>query len=161
MKKGIKIFLIVALIALIAIQFIRPEKNNGGYESVAIFEAETKPTQELAQILKENCYDCHSNQTYYPWYAEVAPFSLWLEEHIEDGKKHFNVSAWEEYTTKKKEHKLEELVEMVEEDEMPLKSYTIIHGNLSESEKKLLLQWAGVARLKYKQQLEVSTNDTN
>lgn len=156
--KVIKIVLIVALIALVAIQFIRPDKNNEGYKSVTIFEQETKPTAKVATILKENCYDCHSNQTQYPWYAEVAPFSLWLDEHIIDGKKHFNVSAWDTYSIKKKEHKLEELVEMVEKDEMPLCSYTIIHGNLSEENKKLLLQWAGLARLQYKHQLEVSSN---
>jgi hypothetical protein len=155
-KKGLKIFLIMALIALVAIQFIRPEKNNDGYNSVASFETETKPTAKVVSILKENCYDCHSNQTQYPWYSEVAPFSLWLGDHIEHGKKHFNVSAWSDYTIKKKEHKLEELVEMVEKDEMPLCSYTIIHGNLSEENKKLLLQWAGVARLQYKHLMEVS-----
>jgi len=155
-KKGLKFFLIMALIALAAIQFIRPEKNNDGYNSVASFETETKPTAKVVSILKENCYDCHSNQTQYPWYSEIAPFSLWLDEHIEHGKEHFNVSAWSDYTIKKKEHKLEELVEMVEKDEMPLCSYTIIHGNLSEEDKKLLLQWAGVARLQYKHLLEVS-----
>lgn len=157
-RKVLKVLLVLALVALVAIQFIRPEKNNEGYKSVAFFEAETKPSAEVAAILKESCYDCHSNQTQYPWYAEVAPFSLWLEEHIIDGKKHFNVSAWNDYSVKKKEHKLEEFVEMVEKDEMPLRSYTIIHGNLSEDDKKLLLQWAGLARLQYKHQLEVSSN---
>ncbi|SRX75151.1 heme-binding domain-containing protein [Aequorivita antarctica] len=157
-KKSIKILLVLLLIALLAIQFIRPEKNNLGYESVALFETETKPSENVATILKERCYDCHSNHTQYPWYAEVAPFSLWLKDHIDDGKKHFNVSAWSDYSVKKKEHKLEELVEMVEDDEMPLKSYTIIHGNLSEDDKKLLLQWAGLVRLQYKHQLEVSAN---
>ncbi|HAB27612.1 heme-binding domain-containing protein [Aequorivita vladivostokensis] len=158
LKRVIKIVLIVALIALVAIQFIRPDKNTGGYESVALFERETTPSAEVALILKETCYDCHSDQTQYPWYSEIAPFSLWLDEHIEHGKEHFNVSAWSTYSIKKKEHKLEELVEMVEDGEMPLESYAIIHGGLSDEEKKLLLQWAGVARLKYKHQLEVSTN---
>ncbi len=155
-KRGIKIFLVLLLITLVAIQFIRPEKNDDGYKSVAAFEAETKPSAKVTSILRENCYDCHSNQTQYPWYAEIAPLSLWLKDHIEDGKKHFNASAWSDYTVKKKEHKLEELVEMVEKEEMPLQSYTIIHGNLSEDDKKLLLQWAGVARLQYKHLLEVS-----
>jgi hypothetical protein len=156
-KRVVKIVLVVVLITLVAMQFIRPEKNNGGYESVAIFETETKPTLKVAAILKENCYDCHSNQTQYPWYAEIEPFSLWLYDHIRVGKKHLNFSAWSDYSLKKKEHKLEELVEMVEKGEMPLQSYAILHGNISEDEKKLLLQWAGVARLRYKQQLEVSS----
>ncbi|WP_347374905.1 heme-binding domain-containing protein [Aequorivita sp. Q41] len=157
LKKVVKITLILALIALVAIQFCRPEKNSEGYKSVALFETETKPTPKVVAILKENCYDCHSNQTVYPWYSEIAPFSFFLEDHIKDGKKHFNVSDWKNYSVKKKEHKLEEFLEMVEDDEMPLQSYTLIHGNLSEEDKKLLLQWAGVARLQYKHLLEVSS----
>lgn len=154
MWKIVRYVLIVALIALVVIQFIRPEKNQGGYESVAAFEAETKPTEQVAQILKQNCYDCHSAQTEYPWYAEVAPISMWLDEHIEHGTKHFNVSEWQAYSAKKKDHKLDELIEMVEEGEMPLDSYTWIHGNLAPEDKELLIQWAGLARLQYRSQME-------
>ncbi len=156
MKKIVKIILVIALIALVILQFFRPEKNSGGYESVGPFEFETKPSAKVAAILKESCYDCHSNQTQYPWYSEIAPVSLWLEDHIEEGKEHFNVADWESYSVKKKDHKLEELFEMVEEGEMPLQSYTWVHGNISEAERKLLLQWVGVARLQFKQQLEIS-----
>ncbi|MEZ4779178.1 MAG: heme-binding domain-containing protein [Flavobacteriaceae bacterium] len=158
MKKIIKYFLILALVALVVIQFIRPEKNLGGYESVAFFEAETKPSEEVRLILKTQCYDCHSNHTNYPWYAEIAPASFWLADHINDGKKHFNVSDWESYSAKRKDHKLEELFEEVEEGEMPLDSYTWIHGNISKEEQKMLMQWAQLARLQYKSQIEVSAN---
>ncbi|HBR52918.1 MAG TPA: cytochrome C [Flavobacteriaceae bacterium] len=157
MKKFVRYFLILALLALVILQFVRPEKNQGGYEGVIPFENETKPSVAVAEILKTNCYDCHSNQTQYPWYAEIAPFSLWLDDHIEHGKGHFNVSEWNTYSAKKKDHKLEELIEMVEEGEMPLDSYTWLHGDLSSEDTKLLLQWAGLARLQYKDQLEVST----
>ena len=159
MKKIVKLILIVALIALVIIQFIRPEKNQGGYESVMPFENETKPSVAVAEILKTNCYDCHSDQTQYPWYAEIAPFSFWLDEHIEHGKGHFNVSEWDAYSIKKKDHKLEELIEMVEEGEMPLDSYTWLHGDLSPEDTKMLLQWAGLARLQYKDKLEVSLSN--
>ena len=118
--KIVKYILIVLLVALVVIQFIRPEKNSGGYENVAHFENETKPSPEVAALLKQNCYDCHSDHTQYPWYAEIAPVSFWLDEHVEHGKGHFNVSAWESYSIKKKDHKIEELVEMIEEGEMPL-----------------------------------------
>ncbi len=155
--KVVKYILIILLVALVVIQFIRPEKNNGGYESVAFFEKETKPSSEVALLLKENCYDCHSDQTQYPWYAEVAPFSFWLDEHVEHGKGHFNVSVWDSYSIKKKDHKMEELVEMVEEGEMPLNEYTWIHGDLTEENQKLLLQWAGLVRLQYKNELQVSS----
>ncbi|MEZ4857188.1 MAG: heme-binding domain-containing protein [Flavobacteriaceae bacterium] len=157
MKKFLKFFFILALLAFVVIQFIRPEKNIGGYESVAFFEAETKPSVEVKAILKANCYDCHSNHTIYPWYAEIAPASFWLADHVKDGKKHFNVSEWEHYSAKKKDHKLEELFEEVEKGEMPLDSYTWIHGNISKEEQKMLMQWAQLARMQYKSQIEVST----
>ncbi len=157
-KKAIKVLVVLVLIALLALQFIRPEKNNSGYNSISLFETETKPTVKVSSILKNNCYDCHSNHTQYPWYAEIAPVSLWLEEHINHGKKKFNVSDWENYSLKKKDHKLEELIEMVENNEMPLSSYTLIHGKLSKDDKNLLLQWANLVKLQYKYQLEVSSN---
>lgn len=156
MKKIIRIILIVLMIALIVMQFFRPEKNNGGYDTVTAFETETKVSPEVASILRANCYDCHSNQTEYPWYGEVAPFSFWMQDHIKHAKGHFNVSEWDTYSTKKKDHKLEEVLEMLEKGEMPLDSYTWIHGNLKKDDQKLLLQWATLARLQYKTQLEYS-----
>ena len=156
MKKIIKLVLLLALVALVIIQFIRPEKNQSSYEAVAAFESELKPSAEVAGILKTNCYDCHSDHTIYPWYAEIAPFSFWLADHIDEGKEHFNVSQWASYSAKKKDHKLEELIEEVEEGEMPLDSYTWLHGNLSEDDKNLLIQWATLARMEYKTQLEVT-----
>ena len=149
MKRIIKTILIFALIALVGIQLIRPEKNQAGYQSVAAFETETKITAEVAGIFKANCYDCHSNHTAYPWYAEIAPISIWLDEHIEHGKEHFNVSEWETYSAKKKAHKLEELIEEVKAGEMPLNSYTWVHGNLTNTEKETLLRWADIIRLQY------------
>ncbi len=149
MKKNSKIIGLLVLVALIIMQFVRPDKNESGYESVAYFENETKPTDQIKTILKNNCYDCHSNQTIYPWYAELAPVSYWLAHHVDEGKEHFNVSDWKEYTAKKRDHKLEELIEEVEESEMPLASYTWIHGNLTQEEKEMLINWAEALRAQY------------
>ena len=157
MKKIIKFILILGLVALVAMQFIRPEKNNGGYETVMAFENETKPSVQVASILKENCYDCHSDQTQYPWYAEIAPVSYWLADHIADARDEFNVSKWKSYSVKKKDHKLEEVIEELKEGNMPLDSYTWVHGDLPEDDKVLLLQWATLARLEYKGQLNMSS----
>ncbi|MFT5103214.1 MAG: hypothetical protein ACI86C_000866 [Candidatus Latescibacterota bacterium] len=158
MNKKFKYLAILGLLAFVVVQFIRPDKNSEGYETVMTFESETKPSKQLAAVLKENCYDCHSGQTRYPWYSEIAPASYWLSDHIKDGKKHFNVSEWEGYSLKKKEHKLEELIEMVEEGEMPLDSYTWIHGYLEENDKELMLQWAKMIRLQYVNELEMTAN---
>jgi len=150
MKKLIRIVLILLLVVLVVIQFIRPDKNNEGYDSVVEFENETKPSVQVASLLKENCYDCHSNQTQYPWYAEIAPISYFLADHIKEGKEELNISNWRTYSLKKKDHKLEELIEKIEEKEMPLESYTLIHGDLEEHDRTLLIQWATMARLHLK-----------
>ncbi|NND62781.1 MAG: heme-binding domain-containing protein [Flavobacteriaceae bacterium] len=156
MLKIIRYVLLLALAVLIVLQFIRPDKNNGGYESVSFFEKETKLSLEVAAILKANCYDCHSNQTQYPWYAEIAPVSYYLDDHVRHGKGKFNVSKWESYSTKKKDHKLEEVIEEVKEGHMPLDSYTWLHGELNENDKNLLLQWASLAKMQYEKELKVS-----
>ena len=141
---------VVGLLALVVIQFIPLKRNQQGYESVLAFEQETQVSPKLSSILKANCYDCHSNQTQYPWYSAVAPINFWLDEHVQDGKKHFNLSQWSEYSIKRKDHKLEELIEEVEEAEMPLPSYTWVHGSLTEIERQTLLDWAQMARLSYR-----------
>ena len=157
MKRKIKYFGIVLLVAIVIMQFIRPDKNEGGYESLEAFKNDTKPSKEVLSILKANCFDCHTNQTHYPWYAEIAPISYWIADHVNEGKDEFNMSNWETYSIKKKDHKLEELIEEVEEGEMPLNSYTWIHGKLPVKDQELLLQWATLARMKYQNDLKVSS----
>ncbi len=147
--KLLKKVLIVLLVVLVLIQFYRPEKNNAEYRDIAAFEAETKPGKEVAAILEAQCYDCHSNKTTYPWYAEIAPISFWIGDHIEEGNEHFNVSEWSTYNDKKKDHKLEELIEEVEEGEMPLNSYTWIHGTITEEDKETLITWVKQVRKNY------------
>ncbi|MGB3773999.1 MAG: heme-binding domain-containing protein [Leeuwenhoekiella sp.] len=147
----IKRLLVVALIALVAIQFIRPEQNDDSYESLSTFITETNPSLQVRGILKSACYDCHSNHTRYPWYAEVAPVSFWLQDHIEEGKEHLNFSNWPNYSSKRKDHKFKELIQEVKSSEMPLESYTWIHeeAKLNSSQTNALLDWAKGARLKY------------
>ena len=76
--------------------------------------------------------------------------NYWLDEHIKDGKRHFNVSAWEKYSARKKDHKLEELIEYVEQGEMPLNSYSWLHVDLSTIDTKTLLRWAQISRINIK-----------
>lgn len=142
---------IALLIILIGMQFFSPEKNTATGDYVAAFEKETQPTTEVAQLLKTTCYDCHSSHTEYPWYNAIAPVSYWLDHHIEEGKEHLDFSDWANYTVKKKDHKLEELIEEVEEGEMPLKEYTWTHeeARLTPEQKRMLIDWAKEARQGY------------
>lgn len=144
--KIIKRTLTLLLLALVLLQFWRPKKNVSVESTVADFEGETNPSTEVVAILQQNCYDCHSNNTQYPWYAEVAPVSLWINGHIEEGKEHFNVSDWASWDLKKKDHKMDELIEEVEEGHMPEASYTWMHGSLSDLEKEMLVEWGKEVR---------------
>ena len=132
-------------------EFYRPEKNKAKGDYVAVFETETQPSAEVKQILKTACYDCHSANTEYPWYNNIAPVSYWLADHVEDGKRHLNFSDWANYDSKKKDHKLEEVIEEVKEGKMPLNEYTWTHAdaNLSEDQISALLAWANKARANY------------
>ena len=147
----IKKILLVLLIAFIAAQFFRPEKNQGDLSTIEPFLTDTNPPEDVKIILKETCYDCHSDYTRYPWYNTITPINYWLADHIEHGKKHFNVSNWEGNSIKRKDHKFEELMEMVEDKEMPLKSYTYIHkkAKLSDNQIKAVVNWAKQVRIKY------------
>lgn len=149
--KIVKNILWLLLVVLIVAQFFGPEKNQGNLASIDAFLKETNPPENVKLILKETCYDCHSDVTRYPWYNNITPVNYWLAEHVNDGKKHFNISNWAGNSVKRKDHKMEELIEMVEEKEMPLKSYTITHSEakLSEEQIKTMLTWAEQVRLNY------------
>ena len=149
-----KIFKKVALALLVIfvlMQFYRPEKNSSQGDHTAVFITETNPPAEVKTILVQTCYDCHSDNTEYPWYNNIAPVSYWLADHVKHGKGHLNFSAWEEYDTKKKDHKLEEVIEMVENGEMPLKEYTWTHedARLTEKQREDIIQWAKRSRAMY------------
>jgi hypothetical protein len=149
MKKFFRILFTVLIAAFLLIQFYpRPEKNNGNTESEQDISKVINTPAPVLAILKTSCYDCHSNQTYYPWYAQIQPVALWLNDHIEEGKKELNFTLFGQYPVSKQYRKLEEIGEMVQEDEMPLVSYTLIHRNakLDESQKQTLLSWVGSAR---------------
>lgn len=148
--KIIKI-LIVLLVLLVIAQFFGPDRNLGNPESFAAFLEETKPSQQVSSILKESCFDCHSDVTRYPWYDKITPVNYWLASHVADGKKDFNISAWKDYSTKRKDKKIKELIEMVENREMPLKSYTYTHpeARLTESQIAVVVDWGKKVRLKY------------
>jgi Haem-binding domain len=137
-----KISLTLLLILLIC-QFFRIDKTTQPFDATKDFLTLTGTNEELGSIIKNSCYDCHSNQPNYPWYTNIAPVSWWIKHHINEGSHHLNFSEWGNYTSKRQDHKLEECVEMIEEDEMPMTSYTVMHGNakLNERQKKLLMDW--------------------
>lgn len=127
---------LVALLLLI--QLVRPEKTNPPVTG------EITAPPEVASLLERACYDCHSNETKWPWYSNVAPISWVVIHHTNDGRKHLNFSTWASYEPKKQAHKLEETEEMVRSGDMPMPPYVAMHpeAKLTDAEKETLLAWA-------------------
>lgn len=145
------------LVVLIIAQFFGPEKNEGDLVTLEFFIAETNPPESVHKILKESCYDCHSNKTNYPWYNNITPVNFWLNEHVNDGKKHLNFSDWHTYSLKKKEHKMDELYEEVEKKNMPLDSYTWTHteANLTPEQITEIVTWGKKVQADLQQQISL------
>ena len=131
------------IVLLVIIQFFRIDKTNPTIIQENDFISITNPPENIKNLLKTSCYDCHSNESTYPWYTNVAPISWWVKQHINEAREELNFSEWGAFTEKRKKHKLEECFEMVEEGEMPLKSYLIVHdeAKLTTEQKNELVVW--------------------
>lgn len=132
------------IIAFVIIQFFRPTKNISNNNTYHISTKYGVP-ENVQTILKTACYDCHSNTTQYPWYSNIQPVSWFLNDHVVEGKEELNYS---EFTNKRiavQNHKLEEMIEVVDEKEMPLASYTYFglhkEANLSDEQRLTLVTW--------------------
>ncbi|HSK73405.1 MAG TPA: heme-binding domain-containing protein [Pyrinomonadaceae bacterium] len=143
MKKILKIIAIVLFIFIIAIQFFRPDRINLPVVEAETLQASTEVPEDVQNILQTSCNDCHTNQTNWIWYSNIAPVSWKMVEHVEDGRRELNFSIWNTYDTKRKTRKLEEICEMVESREMPLPSYLWLHWNarLHDEQVKILCDW--------------------
>jgi len=140
----LKIFLALAALLILA-QFIRPDRNESDDRTYDISTKYTIPA-DVNHLLEVACNDCHSNKTIYPWYSNVQPVAYWLDNHITDGKRHLNFSEFTKRPIAIQNHKLEEIVEMVEEKEMPIKDYTYLgmhpDANLTDAQRELIVNWA-------------------
>ncbi|MBS1573231.1 MAG: heme-binding domain-containing protein [Bacteroidetes bacterium] len=133
----------MVIVLLVAIQFFKTKENKSIQVSENAITQHYDVPENIQKILKISCYDCHSNNTVYPWYSKVQPIKWWLADHVNEGKAKLNFDEFNAYTTKKKLHKLDEVIETIRDNEMPLKSYTLIHGDakLSESDKQDIEAW--------------------
>lgn len=128
---------------LVLAQLIPVDRSVPAVDASQDFLVAVNAPTEMASLIKDACYDCHSYETSYPWYAKIAPVSFWIQGHINGGRQHLNFSEWTAYPAKKAAHKLEECYEEVEELHMPMKSYTWLHpeAKLSEAQVGALAQW--------------------
>ncbi|MEO5909408.1 MAG: heme-binding domain-containing protein [Pelobium sp.] len=144
----LKKVLIGIAVILVLIQFIRPEKNIHPEVQANAIQTVYSVPDTVNQLLTVACYDCHSNNTRYPWYNNIQPLAWWLNNHVQDGRKHLNFDEFTSYSLKKQDHKLEELIDSQKDHWMPLDSYTWAHGNavLTAKESKMIVDWANSTR---------------
>lgn len=131
------------VLLIIAIQFFDTDKNISATPSENAIEKHYQLSSHVQGLLKTSCYDCHSNNTAYPWYNNIQPVKWWLADHVNSGRRHLNFDEFNTYSKEKKLKKLDEITETVKEEEMPLSSYTIIHHNakLSSTDKSEIEKW--------------------
>lgn len=141
MKRTLLIFFIL----FIAMQLIQTEQTN-----VAINKSkEIQAPDNIMTLLKDSCYDCHSNEVNWPWYSSIAPFSWVISEHVNSGRKWLNFSVWEDYTKEEKKKKMKGIYRTAYAV-MPLQSYIWLHeeADLTKEQRQLIRDWTGVRKRK-------------
>ncbi|WP_281228926.1 heme-binding domain-containing protein [Flavobacterium aquiphilum] len=149
MKKIFKKVFIIGLIIFLLMQFYRPARNiTFGQDVTADFIKVYNVPKNIAVILRTSCYDCHSNNTNYPWYSNIQPVGLFMENHINEGKEDLNFNEYGNYSKRRQNSKLEAISKEIKQNEMPLASYTLIHKNaiLSNAQKQEVLTWIKKAK---------------
>ena len=144
MKKVFKIVGWLLLITLFIIQFFRPSKNIQVGVAANHISTRFAIPDDVKPILEKACNDCHSNTSIYPWYYNIQPIGMWMNNHVQEGKREINFSEFTDKSLRFQYHKMEECIKQVKEDEMPINSYTWTHKEaiLSKAEKNKFLDWA-------------------
>ena len=159
MKKILKTIGWLLLIVLVAIQFFHPKKNTQEGDQPNAISKKFQVSADVKIILDKACMDCHSNNTRYPWYNNIQPVAWWLADHVKDGKKELN---FDEYTTRRPRfqyRRMEQTIDLVKKEEMPLDSYTWTHKDaiLSDDEKTKLYDWAKSVRTALESQYPIDS----
>lgn len=135
--------LLLVVFCFVVIQFFQPDRNQSGkVEGPDIHNSYAIPGN-VSSIFKTACYDCHSNNSRYPWYSKIQPGAWLMATHIRDGKAKLNFSEFGNYSTRRRKSKLKAIGGSIRDGKMPLKSYLLLHpkAQLSDSDKKLVLAW--------------------
>lgn len=136
--------IILGLVAvLVVIQFFQIDKVQPEADPKVDFISLEQPPQEVENLLRSACYDCHSYESEYPWYTNIQPVAWWIDYHIDHSQEYLNFSEWGNYTYRRADHKAEEVIEYVENKEMPLPSYRIMHpeARLSDDQRQVLMDY--------------------
>jgi len=135
---------LILLVLFGLIQFYpRPAKNISSVVTDESIEKIYPVPDSVMSILKSACYDCHSNNTHYPWYSNIQPVALFLNRHIVEGKKELNFDEFGNYTRRRQQSKLKAIANQLRDGEMPLSSYKLLHGGarISQNKKNQIINW--------------------
>jgi hypothetical protein len=136
-SKGAKTVLLVLALVFLISQFLRIDKQNPPIISDIPADSSVK------SILKRSCYDCHSNETKWPWYSNVAPVSWLISNDVKDARKHLNFSEWGSYSLEKRSSKLDDIRDQIRQGEMPLWYYSLMHSDarIKQKEREKIISW--------------------
>lgn len=117
------------------------DKTNPPIDEKLDFFSTVQVPEDVNTMLKYSCVDCHSHSSKYPWYTNIEPISWWIKGHIKGGLQHLNFSVWQAYDAPKRRHKIDECIEVLEQERMPIKSYTWAHkeAKLTDEDRKRLI----------------------
>ena len=141
-------FWLAVLIVVVGAQLVRPRKTNPPEDPARTLLAHTQPPPDVAAILNHSCRDCHSYKTRWPWYSNFAPVSWIVIDDVNEGRRHFDMSDWAKYDSKRASDKLGDICDQVADGGMPERSYTWVHSGtaLSTAERNAICQWTQVER---------------
>lgn len=138
-KKYKWVFAIFAL-AFVALQFFNAPRTNPPVTND--FIAATKPPQDLQNLFRAACYDCHSYETKWPWYSRVAPVSWNVVSDVEYGRDNLDLSDWPTNAVRAAK-KMSVMSDDIQSGDMPMKKYTLIHraARLTDAQRKEITDW--------------------
>jgi hypothetical protein len=147
-KKIVRWAGISLILLFVSLQFVRPAKTNPASDQASALTQHIQTSDQVQTVLKRACYDCHSNETTWPWYSNVAPVSWFVIDHVNHGRRHLNFSEWSRYDRAKQASQLQQIQETVRAGNMPLASYVTIHqeAKLSDEDKQVIFEWAKAER---------------
>jgi len=146
--KTLKRAVIAAIAPLAVIQVIRPGRTNPAVDESRTIQVRTQMPADVAAILDPSRKDCHSHETRWPWYSQIAPVSWYVAYDVNKGRKEFSLSDWARCGARRTARKLKEICEQLEKGEMPPWDYSMVHpsARLSDSDKRVLCDWAKAER---------------
>lgn len=142
--------IVVALVLVLLVAQVIPvaPRTNPPVDPTKTMAAHLPVPGDVSAVFQRACQDCHSNQTRWPWYSQVAPISWLLVRHVSEGRRELNMSEWGQYEGHRKGRRLKEICEQVRKGKMPIASYLILHqdAKLSEQERGRICEWGEAIR---------------